>query len=235
MPVPAGALSLPAQERGLAQMLMDEESLSDYPFLRARMYVVLVPADSVEAFYRKRWPGFRLISTDEQHVGDARMRSFMQYFRWQGGQVLPARDKSEVPDEPREGMAVALIEIVNPPPEVRKHFAVPLGRVFTSLSFVNLRRFAASEDAAPVAAMKSDLRMLIVAEEEFFADSVRYTSRVGGLDLHLIEGNTLLSLQLTEDGWTARIGHANTPTVCAIFLGSTALPPAIKEGSPACK
>jgi hypothetical protein len=92
-------------------------------------------------------------------------------------------------------------------------------------------------ESAHVEAMKSDLRNLVVAEEAFFADSLRYGSRIGpgGVDMHLREGNVLLSLQLTDDGWAARIGRAGTKTVCAIFVGSTALAPATEEASPACK
>lgn len=93
-----------------------------------------------------------------------------------------------------------------------------------------------AEEAARIAAMKSDLRRLLVAEEVFFADSQKYSSKIGpsGVDFRVREGNTLLSLQLTADGWTARIGHAKTQTVCAIYVGSTPLPPATEEGSPAC-
>lgn len=89
----------------------------------------------------------------------------------------------------------------------------------------------------PVESMKSDLRDLLVAEEAFFADSVKYSSKIGpgGVNLRLREGNILLSLQLSADGWAARIGHANTQTVCAIYVGSTPLPPATKEGNPACR
>src|SRR3989441_6534309 len=85
--------------------------------------------------------------------------------------------------------------------------------------------------------MKADLRNLIVAEEAFFADSVKYSSKIGpgGVAFQLREGNTLLSLQLTEDGWTARMGHAHTRTVCTIFVGSTPLPPATEEGVATCK
>src|SRR2546422_3246722 len=92
-------------------------------------------------------------------------------------------------------------------------------------------------EAAYVEAMKADLRNLVVAEEVFFADSVKYSPKIdpGAVNLLLSEGSTLLSLQLTQDGWTARIGHAHTQTVCTIFVGSTPLPPATKEGVPACR
>ena len=63
--------------------------------------------------------------------------------RWQGGQVVTARDKNEIPDEPTEGIVIALAEIVNPPAETRQQYPVPLGSVFCLLTFINMRRFAA--------------------------------------------------------------------------------------------
>lgn len=85
--------------------------------------------------------------------------------------------------------------------------------------------------------MKSDLRNLVVAEEAFFADSVRYTTTigVGGLDYHPSPDNKILQLRLTQDGWVATIGNAKSKTVCAIFVGSTPLAPAAEEGRPACQ
>jgi len=143
IPLSTGAVPLPERARGLARMMTDEVAMSQYPFLRVHVYVVVMPADSVQTFYRKRWAGFQLIRTEEHKNGDARLRVYSQYSRWQGGQIVPARDKREIPDEPTEGIAVALMEIVNPPAEVRPQYPVPLGRVFCLLTFINMRRFAA--------------------------------------------------------------------------------------------
>jgi Protein of unknown function (DUF3761) len=87
-----------------------------------------------------------------------------------------------------------------------------------------------------VAAMKSDLRNLVTAEEVYFADSVRYTTKIGrgGLTFSVTAGNELPSITLTADGWFASIRNANTQTRCMIFVGSTASPPARKEGVPVC-
>jgi hypothetical protein len=92
-------------------------------------------------------------------------------------------------------------------------------------------------NAVYVAAMKSDLRNLVTAEEVFFADSVRYSARIGpgGVDYSISEGNTWPTITLTRDGWTAVIGNRNTPTRCVMFIGSTPLPPAVREGEPACE
>lgn len=88
-----------------------------------------------------------------------------------------------------------------------------------------------------VALMKTDLRKLVTAEEAFFADSVKYTSKVGpgGVNFSVSSGNTWPTIVVTRDGWTAVIGNANTPTRCTIFIGSTSTPPAVKEGAPRCQ
>jgi len=90
-------------------------------------------------------------------------------------------------------------------------------------------------DRAYTAAMKSDLRNLVTAEEAYFADHVKYTDRFAALDYSLTTGNRLVALRVTGDGWVAQIGNANTRTVCAIFVGSTSTPPATREGEPACQ
>jgi len=143
IPVPAGAVALSAEARGMARMWMEEGTIPDYPFLRVRMYVVMMPADSLQAFYRKRWPDFRLIPAEDERSGTTRVHSFVQHLKWRGEGFDPVRNKKEIPEEPTEGVNVALIEITNPPAEVREKFPVPVGKVFCSLSFINVRRFDA--------------------------------------------------------------------------------------------
>ena len=93
------------------------------------------------------------------------------------------------------------------------------------------------EDAYIVAGMKSDLRNLVTAEEAFFADYVKYTSRIGpgGLQFAGTRGNSSPVIRLTANGWGATIRNANSATICAIFIGSTPTPPATKEGEPQCQ
>ena len=92
-------------------------------------------------------------------------------------------------------------------------------------------------ELAAQAKMKSDLRNLIVAEEAFFADSVKYTTTigVGGLNYQPSPDNRILMLRLTKDGWVATIGSLRTKTICAIFVGSTPMAPAALEGEPLCQ
>lgn len=94
-----------------------------------------------------------------------------------------------------------------------------------------------ADSARLVAVMKSDLRTLIIAEEAFFADSVKYSSRTGpgGVTYTPSTGNALLSITVTRDGWVAVMSNNSIPTRCTVFIGSTSTPPAVKEGYPTCR
>ena len=94
-----------------------------------------------------------------------------------------------------------------------------------------------ADSARLVSSMKSDLRTLIIAEESFFADSVKYSSRVGpgGVSYSPSPGNALLSITVTSDGWVAVMTNSKTTIRCTVFIGSTSLPPAVKEGYPTCR
>ena len=81
--------------------------------------------------------------------------------------------------------------------------------------------------------MKSDLRKLITAEEAYFADHVKYTSNLGA-GFAVTHGNSMPHITLVGDGWTATNANPNTRQGCAIFVGSTPIPPATREGTPAC-
>ncbi|HMA43313.1 MAG TPA: DUF3761 domain-containing protein [Gemmatimonadales bacterium] len=92
------------------------------------------------------------------------------------------------------------------------------------------------DEQSSIAAMQSDLRNLVVAEEAFFVDSVKYTTTIGlgGLSYKNSAGNSIPHITLTDDGWVASITNARMRTTCVIFVGSTVIPPAQKEAVPAC-
>src|SRR5213594_1424624 len=75
------------------------------------------------------------------------------------------------------------------------------------------------------------------AEEAYFADSVKYSATIGagGVTFTQSTGNTLPAIAKTADGWTANITNVNTTKTCSIYIGSTALAPANKEGEPKCQ
>jgi len=102
---------------------------------------------------------------------------------------------------------------------------------------IAIQRFANTKEKTYLATMKADLRNLITAEVVYSTDSLSYTTLIGpgGLDYRVTTGNTGPSIALTGDGFTAQIGNTNTTKTCAIFMGTTALPPAVDEGVPVCR
>jgi type IV pilus assembly protein PilA len=105
------------------------------------------------------------------------------------------------------------------------------------LAAIAIPKFANTKEKAYIASMKSDLRNLVTAEEAYFADSVKYSATVGagGVVFNVTSGNNTPALAVTADGWTASISNVNTTKTCAIFIGTTALAPAVNEGEPKCQ
>ena len=102
------------------------------------------------------------------------------------------------------------------------------------LAAIAIPKFANTKEKAYLASMKSDLRNLITAEEAYFADSVKYTTNLGTA-FATSAGVVGPTIALTADGWTARVSHNVTTKTCVIYVGSTALAPATKEGNPTCQ
>ncbi len=102
---------------------------------------------------------------------------------------------------------------------------------------IAIQRLANTKEKAYLMSMKADLRNLVTAEVLYSTDSLRYTTLIGtgGLAYRVSTGNTGPAIALTRDGFTATVGNRNMSKICSIFLGTTALPPATKEGVPACR
>src|SRR5712692_10628258 len=101
------------------------------------------------------------------------------------------------------------------------------------LAAIAIPKFANTKEKAYLASMKSDLRNLVTAEEAYFADSVKYTSNLG-TNYATTSGVVGPTITVTADGWTANVTHTTTTKTCSIYVGSTPLAPANKEGEPKC-
>jgi type IV pilus assembly protein PilA len=101
------------------------------------------------------------------------------------------------------------------------------------LAAITIPKFANTKERATVAAMKSDLRNLVTVEENYFVEHLGYTTQPGP-EYAVSTGNKMPIITLTDDGWSALITSSNTKQVCAVFIGSTPVPPAVKEGRPTC-
>jgi len=101
------------------------------------------------------------------------------------------------------------------------------------LATIAIPRLTNTKERAQVAAMKTDLRNLVTMEENFLAENQKYTIDLGTA-YHVSPANRAPAITLTSDGWTAVITSSNTTQQCAVFVGSTPLAPATREGAPAC-
>jgi hypothetical protein len=126
---------------------------------------------------------------------------------------------------------------------------IPLGHGVTLLTVIDMRNVGVQltfgthsvAEEHYTKAMKSDLRNLARFEEEYFADSGRYFSRVacaqnpggGTVAFCVSQGHTLGIVTVgrgIQAGWTATITHTNTTTICAIYVGGVApAAPATKD------
>ncbi len=108
-----------------------------------------------------------------------------------------------------------------------------------------------SKNAAYLAAMQSDLRNLIRAQEEYHAssniyftndpgnaDGATYTKSVDGLDFTPSQ-NVVIKIRANNRGWSARAEHENRSPdkfYCAVFIGDVnAFAPADEEGVIECE
>ncbi len=111
------------------------------------------------------------------------------------------------------------------------------------LAAIAIPKFANTKEKAYIASMKSDLRNFVTAEEAYFADSLAYASAFscatptpsGSAAFCPTTGNVLSAPTVTTTGWTVNITSLNTGKTCSVFIGSTALAPATKEGEPKCQ
>jgi len=102
------------------------------------------------------------------------------------------------------------------------------------LAAIAIPKFANTKEKAYLATMKSDLRNLITAEEAYFSDNTAYTSAIPVANYTVSSGVTGPTVTVTANGFTASVAHNLTTKTCAIFVGTTALAPATKEGEPKC-
>src|SRR5256885_1871186 len=91
----------------------------------------------------------------------------------------------------------------------------------------------------PIIAISAFASGILLAKTVFPAPAIAAQPQArlgtGGLQFAVMKGNALPFIRLTADGWVATIQNANSPIRCAIFIGSTPMPPATNEGEPKCQ
>ena len=107
------------------------------------------------------------------------------------------------------------------------------------LAAIAIPKFSNTKEKAYMAAMKSDLRNLITAEEAFFADATAYTvdkTAATGMNYSESSGVTV-AIALTVGppaGYNGIATHTGTAETCAIYINGPAVAPATNEGEPRC-
>ena len=92
-----------------------------------------------------------------------------------------------------------------------------------------------TKEKAYIAAMKSDLRNLISAQEQRFADYGTYAASFSDLEFRASSGVTMSIGEETRAGWSATAVHGGTVVWCAVFVGDARLFTGVaEEGVAAC-
>jgi len=101
------------------------------------------------------------------------------------------------------------------------------------LAAIAIPKFGKTKERAYVAAMKSDLRNLITAEEGYFADNTTYASRATlGTSYSTSAGVTVTTGTVDGTGFSATATHTSGKT-CTILVGSQNTGTGA-EGEPSC-
>jgi type IV pilus assembly protein PilA len=101
------------------------------------------------------------------------------------------------------------------------------------LAAIAIPKFANTKEKAYVAAMKSDLRNLVTAEEAYFTENRSYAQSVAfmGTGYRVNSGVTVQIGGVSATGWRATASHSATAKTCTISLGGGST----SEGVPICQ
>jgi type IV pilus assembly protein PilA len=104
------------------------------------------------------------------------------------------------------------------------------------LTAMALPKFAATKGKAEYAAMRSDLRNLVTAQESYFYDKSLYSITLDSLKMATSPGVTVTVVEATPSGWSATSTHPLAyPHFCSIYMGGAApVAPATTVGVVAC-
>ncbi len=103
------------------------------------------------------------------------------------------------------------------------------------LAAIAIPKFSNTKEKAYVAAMKSDLRNLVTAEESYFADTDLYGSVANLVNYYSASaGVTIVATATGGISYNATATHSGTTQTCAIYINEAFAAPALSEGAPGC-
>jgi type IV pilus assembly protein PilA len=99
-------------------------------------------------------------------------------------------------------------------------------------------KFANGKERAMIAAMKSDLHNLMLAQEAIYSNGLSYYNGPvpdPSFLFNVSQSITLTLVNVTGGGWGATATHSGTSRTCSIYVGTGGpVAPATAEGEPAC-
>lgn len=105
------------------------------------------------------------------------------------------------------------------------------------LAAIAIPKFQTTKGKAFATSLKSDLRNLSSAQEDYFYYNETYSGAIGALSFKPSPGVVLTITESDSRGWSATTTHPSAaPLTCAVFYGqASAVAPAINEGQVACQ
>ncbi len=105
------------------------------------------------------------------------------------------------------------------------------------LAAIAIPKFQNTKGKSYAASLKSDLKNLSSAQEDYFYYNESYAPAIGSVNFTPSPGVVLTITEATTRGWSATTTHpASFPLTCAVFYGqAAAVAPAVSEGLVACQ
>jgi len=100
------------------------------------------------------------------------------------------------------------------------------------LAAIAIPKFAQAKGRTRAATIRSDLRNLATAQEEYLAENGTYASNVSDLDYTTTNGVVITIVNVVAGGWSATSTHPlSLPLTCTLYYGTApVLPPGRPEG-----
>ena len=94
--------------------------------------------------------------------------------------------------------------------------------IIGALAVIALPKFVNTRERAYLAAMKTDLRNLATAEENYFTEFLIYTTSTTAMEAHISRNVTIYIPNADLQGWRATATHFAAPgKVCEIYYGNS--------------
>lgn len=91
------------------------------------------------------------------------------------------------------------------------------------LAAIAIPKFSNTKGKALVAAMKSDLRNMTIAEESYFATNLTYTTSLNNMNFTPSQAVIATVTDAKATGWAANTSHPATTSTCQVGFGSDSI------------